>query len=171
MNEDPPSLDHLEWLIASRGDTNKAALQLLALFENHRDDLKKYPFSVQAQELLGIAFSLWRAVFLADRKGKAELKVNHAEQFLRKMLVDNAISFAQDRSWKEWAFNYYMGDARLRLGDLGRFWKDIKPENLQPPEGKRSSKERWTLLQKTFEIAVEHLAEDLLLKPKAKRKN
>jgi len=135
MPEDSPSIDHLEWLISARGETNQTALKLLKLFEDHREQLKKYPFSVQAQELLAIAFSLWRAVFLADRKGKAELKADHAEQFLRKMLVDNAISFAQDRSWKEWAFNYYMGDARLRLGDLERFWEDMKPKNLQPPEG------------------------------------
>jgi len=47
----------------------------------------------------------------------------------------------------------------------------MKPKNLQPPEGKRSSKERWILLQTAFNTAVEHFGEDLTQKSKSKRKS
>jgi hypothetical protein len=69
----------------------------------------------QAERLLGVCFSLWRAAFLADRTGKRTKIIEHAQEFLERMLVDNAITYPQDRVTREWTFNYYLRSARDSL--------------------------------------------------------
>jgi hypothetical protein len=115
--------------------------------------------------LVAIAFSLWRAAFLADRKGRikglSERKLADAEQFLRKILVDNQIGFAQDRLWCEWSFHYYLDDAHSRLADLEDDWDGLELGNLRPTRGQRTPRYSWDLLQDAFAKAVSRLADDL----------
>src|SRR6201999_2284342 len=108
-----------------------------------------------------ISFSLWRAAFLADREVLPEKRLKAAEKFLRKILVDNQISFVQDRLWRDWTFNYYVEDARARLELLDDDWDDLKLGQLYPAKGQRTSRKRWDLLQKAFAKAVNRLADDL----------
>jgi hypothetical protein len=138
MSEDQkkPSLKHLEWLIESRGKNNATAFRLLSLFEQYPEELYNVPHSVTAQDLVAIAFVLWRAAFLTETEGTAELKAGHAEKFLRKMLADNAITFTTDLSAHEWAVNYYIGDARSRLLQLADKWPDIA-DGIAPHRGQR----------------------------------
>jgi hypothetical protein len=157
MKDEEPSIAHLKWLIESRGQNNKTALKLLDLFEEYPKQLRQHELSDQAQELVGVTFSLWRAAFLADRKGWPERKVSHAEKFLRKILVDNQIGFPQDRLWREWTFNYYMDDALLRLEQFQEGHGDLEFRELYPKKGKRTSKNRWDMLHKAFAIAVDRL--------------
>jgi hypothetical protein len=158
-----PSIEHLEWLIPARGKNNATALKLLSLFK--REPIKKIPNSVRARQLVAIAFSLWRAAFLADRKGKIkglpERKLADAEQFLRKILVDNQIGFAQDRQWREWSFQYYLDDAYSRLANLEDDWDGLDLGSLHPTKGQRTPRYSWDLLHDAFAKAVARLEDDL----------
>ena len=159
-----PSIDHLSWLIEARAKNNKTGLKLLSLFHDYPAEIRKHLYIDEAQELVAIAFSLWRAAFLADRKGLKEERLIDAESFLRKVLVDNQIGFTQDRLWREWAFNYYLDDALFRLKNLEDQWAEggfVLWSGLRPPKGKRTSKNRWDRLHAAFAKAVDFLAKDL----------
>lgn len=152
----PASIRHLKWLIASRGKNNVTSLKLLSLFEKYRSLIRKSPHAWYAQKLVAIAFSLWRAAFLSETEGKVAMKAIDAERFLRKMLTDNAIGFAQDMELREWSVNYYIWDAQFRLDELSWRLKDKKLRDLSPPKGKRHAKGRWDLAHAAFDIAVDH---------------
>lgn len=57
------SVEHLEWAISSRARNQKACLSLLKLFELYEDFWKSKDAAKAAQDLLAVAFSLWRAAF------------------------------------------------------------------------------------------------------------
>jgi hypothetical protein len=147
-----PTPEHLEWMIEGRAKNQSTALKLYELFQHDAKTLKGYSFRLQ--ELAGVAFSLWRAVFLADREGTVAEKNSDAKLFLGKMLTDNAITFAQDRASREWTFNYYLDNALLRLDDLGE-------SNLKPPKGSRSGKNRWDYLHRAFARQVKKIAAEI----------
>jgi ribosome-associated translation inhibitor RaiA len=158
--EDGPSPKHLSWVIEGRANNQRVALRLFEIFDRYQDQLKTRHFS--AQDLVSVAFSLWRAVFLADRTGKMDLKDKQAKEFLAKMLTDNAIAYVQDRSAREWSFNYYTGNARFRLDKLGDRWRSVK-DLLIPlsQKGVKSARGRWDTLHMAFEEAVHCLEADL----------
>jgi hypothetical protein len=148
LSKSHPSPTHLKWVIEGRARNQRAALKLYEL-------IKEGPRSQdagKAQELTAVAFSLWRAVFLADRTGQFEAKLKDAEEFLAKMITDNAIGFAQDRSTREWTFNYYITNARLWLKAYG-----CDEKVLRPPKGERTPRKRWDCLQLVFEQEVDRL--------------
>lgn len=155
-----PELDHIKWLISSRGKNNTVALKLLGLFQKYPKRVRTDEFHIHAQHLVSIAFSLWRAAFLTDTAGGIT-KFDHAEQFLKKLLVDNQISFVQDRAWREWTVNYYNSDARLRLSAMQQNWPGLALGQLLPPSGQSTSKQRWAYLHRAFEKAVQHFATEL----------
>jgi hypothetical protein len=66
------SIEHLEWAIQSRARNQQTCLRLLRSFERHEKRWQTKKYAPIAQDLLAVAFSLWRAAFLADRKGTAD---------------------------------------------------------------------------------------------------
>jgi hypothetical protein len=173
MRTKKASIRHLKWLIEQRGQNNVTALRLLTLFENHKDAIKKAPYASYAQNLVGVAFSLWRAAFLSETKGTVAMKSSDAERFLRKMLTDNNIAFSQDMEMREWSVNYYIYNARFRLEELVDKWgPEAKIPRFVPTKksGKRHSKGRWGLAHDAFDKAVSHL-EALLKKAKNDKQN
>jgi hypothetical protein len=52
--------------------------------------------------LIGAAFSLWRAVFLAETVRDVVEIHRSQETFLQKVITDNAINFADDRDNRAW---------------------------------------------------------------------
>jgi hypothetical protein len=156
-----PSPKHLAWMINGRAANQHATLRLYGLFDAHPERLKDFHF--RAQDLVAVSFSLWRAVFLADRTGKMEVKDAQAKLFMAKMLTDNAITFAQDRSAREFSFNYYLGNARYRLQKCGEKWPSV-----QECIGKAATnaRGRWDILQEGFGEAVRCLEADLTAEPK-----
>jgi hypothetical protein len=128
------------------------------LFDEERDQLRAQ-HSTDAQRLVAVSFSLWRAVFLADRTGDPVARRTAARDFLRRMLTDNAITFAQDMGSREWTFNYYMDNARFRLEQLSERWPDeISVEGLRVGGGPEAS---WEALQTGFDAAVTCLRRDV----------
>jgi hypothetical protein len=120
----------------------------VAVFERWRRHLRIPESAVQ--DLVAVSFSLWRAVFLADRSGKTVAKLGGAEAFLAKTLTDNAIAFAQDRTAREWSFSYYVDNAFYRLEAIEAI-----------PKSKRTTRERWEFLQEHFERAIDDLERKL----------
>jgi hypothetical protein len=158
-SEQLPSPGHLEWMIKGRAKNQQAALDLYELMKDHRQAIEDKRLSSKAQDLAAVAFSLWRAVFLADRTGKTEAKMKDAEAFIGKMLTDNAIAFTQDRTAREWTFLYYLDNALYRLRECAEKWPDIEPS--RPPQSKRTIKSRWEYANSAFRKAVKQLTREV----------
>jgi hypothetical protein len=84
----------------------------MALYEN-------VPTSGEAADYLddfiASAFSLWRAVFLAEIDRDRESVSKGQRDFLAKVIADNAISYADDKSTRAWSVAYYLDNAKFRL--------------------------------------------------------
>ena len=149
-NED--RIRHLKWAVGSRARNQQCAVQLLQLFIEYEDQWKTKKWARAAQDLLSVSFSLWRAAFLADKTSKRADVFLHAKNFLEKLIEDNAISYVQDRTCKEWTFNYYTKNAKASLKALAESW----PEQVEAYEDKtRTPIQRWEYCQDLLQKAVE----------------
>jgi hypothetical protein len=164
MKKDDLSAEHLEWLIESRAKNQRTSGNLYRLLEEHEDQIRDTGRSREAQSLVAISFSLWRAAFLADKTGKKFSVFDDAKLFLGKMLIDNAINYSQDRAAREWTFNYYISVAEDHLNTffgsvdgleevLGGDWQD---------KSLSYAKRRWDRCQAGLDMAVKHLLEALI---------
>ena len=64
---DDRSEEHLQWLVENRPLNQKVTLDLHVAVSRNSDSINRNLVVVQlAQEPAGVAFSLWRAVFLSD---------------------------------------------------------------------------------------------------------
>jgi hypothetical protein len=151
MTTSHAELAHLEWAVKSRARNLSSALRLLRLFEEHEKKWKTKTVSRAAQELIAVVFSLWRAAFLADKTSKREAVFAHGKAFLKRMIEDNAISYLQDKSSREWTFNYYTRNARYSLQFLAQKWTGIVPAF---QDKKRTPTERWDYCQDVLDEAL-----------------
>lgn len=71
--------------------------------------------------MIAAAFSLWRAVFLAEAFRDIETIHRSQEAFLEKLITDNAIGFSDDKVNRHWTVEYYLENAKLRLGRIAQF--------------------------------------------------
>lgn len=107
---------------------------------------------------------MWRAAFLADKANTRSEVQADARTFLGKMLIDNAITYPQDRSTRNWTFNYYMNTATSELLQLSKDWPDIAAvlnDKLKAVKGTTIPQRRWNRTQRAFETAVESLDDAL----------
>lgn len=164
IKDDDLSLAHLTWLVGSRSRNQQAALRLFEFLNVHEKVAKTDSFNTDAQRLVAVCFSLWRAAFLADRTGIKHAAFADARAFLGKMLIDNAINYAQDRSAREWTFRYYMDNAKEGLIAVGNRWPEVKKilSRKKSSIGRSTSPQRrWTRHQDALEAAINFLAIDL----------
>jgi hypothetical protein len=151
--KDELSPDHLKWLVEKRSENQGASLLLYCLLKKHSIKIRKHHEYVNiAQGLVSISFSLWRAVFLSDTFGDMHRTLEDAEDFLGKLILDNAISYPQDRNAREWTFGYYVGNAHYRLARIALALPKILPGYDMTP--KDSSKEEWEASQTALITAV-----------------
>ncbi|MEY9470861.1 hypothetical protein ABH992_003260 [Bradyrhizobium yuanmingense] len=68
--------------------------------------------------LIGIAFSLWRSVFLSLPERTSSEIYKHAHDILSILLETNAVGFTQDKLTLQWMAGYYNNNAILRLSDM-----------------------------------------------------
>ncbi len=141
------SLDHLAWAVESRARNQRSCLRLLTLLRTYEHFWITQDLSKATQDLIGIAFSLWRAAFLADKKGKRETIFAHGVDFLEKVIESNAISFATDMNSNEWTFNYYTKNARSSLTLLANRWPGLPLYE----GGSRTPTSRWNYCQNLFD--------------------
>jgi hypothetical protein len=171
VRQDDLTPAHLKWLVASRSKNQETALRLFKLFEQYPELLKGPALARKAQRLVAACFSLWRAAFLADKTGTRHAVFEDARAFLAKMLVDNAITYPQDRGSREFTFDYYMNNATealLRFAE--QKWPqidraiDISRKNLKKKivtAATNSAEFRWETVQYAFEMAVDCLEQHL----------
>jgi hypothetical protein len=66
---------------------------------------------------VGAGFSLWRAAFLSGIERSWPEIIEKGSSLLETVLLTNAVSFATDRSVRNWMMGYYPNNARFRLAD------------------------------------------------------
>ena len=76
--------------------------------------------------LIAAAFSLWRAVFLADHPSGDISRRRAQEEFLATVISTNAITFADDRRNNAWSVLYYMSTALARLWSTAGLLDNMK---------------------------------------------
>ena len=130
------------------GAQSEVMPEVLTLLRTYEHFWITQDLSKATQDLTGIAFSLWRAAFLADKKGKRDMIFAHGVDFLEKVIESNAISFATDMNSNEWTFNYYTKNARSSLTLLAHGWPDSLPLY---EGGSRKPTDRWDYCQELFE--------------------
>lgn len=151
-------LGHLEWALASRAGNQSSSLKLLRLFYDYEGAWKTQKLARAAQDLTAVAFSLWRAAFLADKTGRRVEVFNDGRKFLEKLIEDNAIAYGQDKASAEWTFNFYTRSARSSLEMLHEYWPKVVPSY----EGKkRNAKERWDYCHHLLDEAIHGFATHL----------
>lgn len=150
MSTSKVSLEHLKWAIQARGKNQGSCLRLLTLFENHAAFWKAKKTSRAAQDLVAVAFSLWRAAFLAEKTGNRAQVFAHGRDFLIRIIEDNAISYVQDKNSREWTFNYYTKSARSSLTLMSNYWSEVPKYDGK----KRSPRERWDYCQELLDVAI-----------------
>lgn len=142
---------HFQWLVENRHRNQTCSLQLRLLLKDYEKRWKTRQLSFIAQELISVSFSLWRAVFLAEKTGKRSAVFDHGLGFLERVIEDNAIAYAQDKAMREWSFNYYTRAARFSLEYMHR----LRPEVAAPyVHATRKPKERWEYCQGLLEQSI-----------------
>jgi hypothetical protein len=106
---------HLSWAIASRAAIQHTLLALYDCIHHHPADKSSFEYQHSLDHLIGAAFSLWRAAFLADVYRDDVTVQESQKRFLAKVLADNAITFADDKANSHWSVGYYLENAKLRL--------------------------------------------------------
>jgi hypothetical protein len=109
-----PDTTHLKWLVEKRSDIQRT---LLVLYEYVRSDQPRDPVAVRILDhLIAAAFSLWRAVFLAETDRDWQSVFESQRAFLASVVTDNAITYQDDKRNRAWTVGYYLENAKLRLG-------------------------------------------------------
>jgi hypothetical protein len=110
---DPP----LGWLIGERTRVQTGACELLGLIQKNTAALSDDKNAEDVAGLMiGAAFSLWRAIFLAPKNPTTRIgMIGKGSTFLEKFLRDNSISYGDEKTNREWSFGYYLNSARFRL--------------------------------------------------------
>jgi hypothetical protein len=102
------------WLVLHRSNIQNLLLELHFFLQEQRKaldadaDLRSI-FGL----LVGSAFSLWRAVFLAESPRDWQTIMDNADVFLKKLIRDNTILYQDDKN--AWSIGYYLNNARYRL--------------------------------------------------------
>jgi hypothetical protein len=156
--KDDRSESHLKWLVENRSANQRATLELfMTLTQNESVIGSNVVYAQLSLELAGIAFSLWRAVFLSDLTGETEEQIVDVTAFLGTLISNNSIGYPQDRSAREWTFTYYLSDARFRLQSLAsRPPAIIDLSDVEQEAG--SAKEDWEIAQRALEKAIHGFA-------------
>ena len=149
--------DDLEWIVNNRYKNHKSSLRIYALIDQHRQIVtRSKSHRSSAQTLLGVAFSLWRAVFLARLKKNIDSMIKDAESFLVELIDSNIVTYSLDRENKDWTFRYYMSNARYRLKDLhGKFDHKEHPFNLWGDVAGISPQQQWVEVQNALDAAID----------------
>lgn len=158
-----PEPEHLKWLVDCRSRNQRATLALYELLVTHGAQLGQPGVggvTSRGYALVSVTFSLWRAVFLADRSGSRQITLQHTTTFLGKLVADNAIGYPQDKESRDWTFMYYLNNARFVLEQMGHKFPD--------PTSKDKGKEMWEVAEGFLEAEIEAWKKTLQGLPPAK---
>ncbi len=118
-DQEQARLERLAWLVESRNKIQERFLDIYVLLKtNHAEIGNDNRLGPIVGRLAGVAFSLWRAVFLADVSRSWPTVLVAAEDFLEVVMKDNAINYTQDVRYREYSFGYYINNAKHRIREL-----------------------------------------------------
>jgi hypothetical protein len=114
---DPKGENFTSWLVPARNNIQRELLRLQKLIGQPKpaqptdQELQRYR---KLGWLLGVSFSLWRAVFQASKELNKEDKTLEAGRtFLNDIIRDNAAVYRTELN--AWSLGYYLNNARFRL--------------------------------------------------------
>jgi len=116
-----PDTKHLRWAIEQRAEIQRTLLALYEFVRGTRPEGSDFDESFLLNHLIAAAFSLWRAVFLAETYRTEESIRTSQENFLAKVISDNTIGFGDDKINRAWTVSYYLDDAKLRIERASAF--------------------------------------------------
>lgn len=160
------NLLQFKWAVESRSRNQMSVIKLLELFDKYDGRWRSKRYSRAAQDLASVAFSLWRAAFLADKSSKRSDVFAKGKAFLTRVVEENAIGFPQDKQWRDWTFNYYSRSAQYSLEHLAKTWSDVAPPFVHEI---RSPSERWDYCQDLLDQAIDGFSASLENKADAKK--
>jgi hypothetical protein len=111
-----------DWLVRARNNIQRELLRLQKLIRPPTKDGEIPRFSrrdsipIFLDLLVGVGFSLWRAVFQAGKYSDRNDKIEKARIFLDEIIRNNAALYSTELN--SWSFGYYILNARLRLKEL-----------------------------------------------------
>jgi hypothetical protein len=147
----------MNWQVENRSKNQCCSVKLYEILETYSERFQKDEYFFASQDLISAAFSLWRAVFLTDKTGRRVEVLKMSQLFLSNVILDNSISYAQDKLTREWTFNYYLENARFRLERLHR----KHPKLVQAWENKkRRAQPRWEYAQDILTRAIDSFEKD-----------
>ncbi len=163
MPDTLPEPENLEWLVERRSENQRQLLELYRLYCTHGDLLKvesEHEVRARGGRLFSAAFSLWRAVFLADRNPDVGARVDQIKWFLGRLVADNAISYPQDKYATQWSLLYYLYYAQMILeSDTLPHSKEFREKYAATIE--LGTRKCWDLCHKYLAIEVATLKLDL----------
>jgi hypothetical protein len=112
-----PDPRHLAWAIEQRAEIQRTLLALYEFIRNHPPDKIDMWDKYLLDACVGAAFSLWRAAFLAETLREEAGVHASQEAFLERLISDNTIGFADDKSNRDWTVGYYLENAKYRLAN------------------------------------------------------
>jgi hypothetical protein len=115
MQTDPDLLERLELILRARFDIQGTLLEQYAFLRSTTSVLEEVLHRDAFQLLVGAAFSLWRAIFLTEAEREWPSLSEDMENFLFKVITDNAIAFGDDKKFNAWTVGYYLGSAQMRV--------------------------------------------------------
>ena len=110
-----PDEEHLVWAIDQRAEVQRTLLMLYRFVRDNLPERLDFDIRYLLDLLIGAAFSLWRAVFLAETFRDIVQIHKSQEAFLEKVITDNAITFADDKANRDWTVEYYLENTKFRL--------------------------------------------------------
>jgi hypothetical protein len=125
-----------EWLVPARNNIQRLLLRLQGVVGTPTKPGREIPKSsprdsvpVLLDLLLGVGFSLWRAVFQASYASDRHTSAERARIFLDEIIRNNAAVYATELN--AWSLAYYIGNARSRLVEVHKcFAKSEKTAEL-----------------------------------------
>ena len=113
----------LKQMSSNRKSVLDIATDLAILIDEHKDKISESELDrFISMALVGITFSLWRAVPLVHTSQKPSNIVESSSQYLDRIIRHNAITYGDDDQKRFWSFGYYMGNARYRITELCSGW-------------------------------------------------
>jgi hypothetical protein len=113
--------DFPNWLVPARNNIQRQLLRLQSLLGRPSKDRDSPPPRIPPRDsttwimgwLLGVGFSLWRAVFQAGHALDRDINFERGRIFLNEIIRNNTAVYSTELN--SWSLGYYLNNARFRL--------------------------------------------------------
>jgi hypothetical protein len=112
---DKPNILHLRWTIDQRAKIQHTLLALYEYVRLNAPERRDWVKPSLLDDLIAAAFSLWRAVFLAENIRTPESIHKSQEDFLASVIATNTIGFSDDKRNSAWTVSFYLENAKHRV--------------------------------------------------------